>query len=100
MLDGFLTNPDGTESAMATQAEVDLAYRFIGHRCKLGPTLVVPAMVLWQEFRQWSPKRATAHGLRAALDLAPWVTVQERPHARGRLKAVVLGVGFKATAPS
>lgn len=76
---------------------------FIGKRCILGPTLVVPMRTLFDEYSAWcklqgiSPDSAA---FRAVLDEAAWATVVERPEARGRLKAIVQGVGVRPTAPN
>jgi hypothetical protein len=89
-----LTTPD--PSLAVEEHHVELARRFIGARCQLGATLVVPMGVLWREFKGWTPN-ASAEGLRAALELAPWAAVVERPRARGRFRTVVMGIGFRAT---
>lgn len=72
---------------------------FIGARCSLGPTLVMPLWLLWKEYEAAGAEEgfeARAIDLRRLLDAAPWAEVRERPHARGRLKAIVSGVGLKA----
>jgi hypothetical protein len=75
---------------------------FVGQRCVLGSTLVVPTMVLWREFQTWAAANGfepCAAALRQLLDTSPWAEVVERPEARGRFKSIVRGVGMKPTAP-
>lgn len=72
---------------------------FVGQRCRLGPTLVVPLWLLWKEYEAFGARNgfeARACDLRRLMDEAPWAEVVERPHARGRLKTVVRGVGMTA----
>lgn len=69
---------------------------FVGSRCALGPTLVVPLRVLWHEYRDWCVRtghEARPQDLRAELERAPWARVQER--AFGLLRTVVHGVGVR-----
>lgn len=75
---------------------------FIGQRCKLGDTLVVPLWTLWKEFQAFGVRngfQANPRLLRRLLDEAPWAEVVERPRARGRLKTIVNGVGLLPQAP-
>lgn len=79
------------------------ARTFVGQRCVLGPSLVVPLWTLWQEYQAFGARNgfeAEAADLRRLLDEAPWARVVERPKARGRLKTVVHELGLKPTAPS
>ena len=76
---------------------------FVGQRCVLGSSLVVPGMILWHEFQKYGGDngfRACAAALRQLLDQSPWAEVVERPEARGRFKSIVRGVGLKPTALS
>lgn len=69
---------------------------FVGARCCLGSTLVVPLRVLWHEYRDYCATRgevANAQDLRSALEAAPWARVEQR--AFGLLRTVVHGVGVK-----
>jgi hypothetical protein len=79
------------------------ARTFIGSRCVLGRTLVVPFEVLFLEYRAWIRAAngwvAGRRELREVLDGAPWAKVVDRPKARGHLKAVVMGVGVAPMAP-
>lgn len=71
---------------------------FVGARCSLGSTLVVPMRTLWDCYRDWCAEQgveASSADLRRTLDDAPWAEVVERPQARGRLKTVVRGVGVR-----
>jgi hypothetical protein len=75
---------------------------FVGQRCVLGETLVVPLWTVWKEYEAFGSRNgfvARARDLRLLFDEAPWATVLERPQARGRLKTVVCGVGLRPTAP-
>ena len=70
---------------------------FVGRRCALGPSLVVPLWTVWKEYEAFLTRNgleARAIDLRRLLDEAPWAKVVERPHARGRLKTIVKGVGL------
>lgn len=70
---------------------------FVGERCTLGPTLVMPLRLLWREYRPWAVHRGwtpTAQELRSLLESVPWAEVQERG-GRGRFRTVVLGVGLR-----
>lgn len=76
---------------------------FVGQRCALGPTLVVPLWTVWKEYQAFGQRNgfeAEACHLRRLLDEAPWAEVRERPEARGRLKTIVMGVGLRPTAPT
>lgn len=82
-----------------------MARLFVGRRCVLGATLVVPLGVLWREYRAWASSigaegAVQAADLRTALEVAPWANVVSRPHARGRFKTLVEGVGLRPTAPA
>jgi hypothetical protein len=75
---------------------------FVGHRCALGETLVVPIWTVWKEYQAFGARngfQARAKDLRRLFDEAPWATVVERPQARGRLKTIVVGVGLRPVAP-
>lgn len=75
---------------------------FIGQRCVLGRSLVVPLWTVWKEYEAFGLRNgfvAEAGHLRALLDDAEWAEVVERPQARGRLKTIVRGVGLRPTAP-
>lgn len=75
---------------------------FVGQRCALGSSLVVPLWLLWKEYQEFGCQKgfeAEAIHLRRLLDEVPWAEVVERPHARGRLKTIVRGVGMLPTAP-
>lgn len=70
---------------------------FVGQRCVLGPTLVVPMRTLFDEYASWCLTmriEPSSAAFRAVLDDAAWATVIERPEARGRFKAIVQGVGI------
>jgi hypothetical protein len=71
---------------------------FIGQRCALGSSLVIPTMLLWHEFQRWAKENgehACSAALRRLLDEAPWAEVVDRPEARGRFKSIVRGVGVR-----
>jgi hypothetical protein len=73
---------------------------FIGQRCVLGSSLVVPTMILWRQFKEYGEANgfeACARSLRSLLDEVPWAEVVERPEARGRFKSIVRGVGIRPT---
>lgn len=70
---------------------------FVGERCALGETLVVPLWTVWKEYQAFADRMgftAEAVHLRRLLDEAPWAEVVERPQARGRLKTIVRGLGL------
>lgn len=74
---------------------------FVGQRCVLGSTLVVPFEVLFASYQGWCRTELEAwvpsrRELRDLLDKAPWAEVVDRPHARGALKTIVRGVGCRA----
>lgn len=76
---------------------------FVGRRCALGPTLVVPLWLVWKEYEAFAARngfQGRAKDLRQLLDAAPWAEVVERPQARGRLKTIVKGVGLRPAASS
>jgi hypothetical protein len=76
---------------------------FFGNCCTLGPTLVVPMRTLFDEYSAWCKRndiKPDSSAFRAVLDEAHWATIVERPEARGRLKAIVQGVGVRPTAPN
>jgi hypothetical protein len=71
---------------------------FIGQRCVLGSSLVVPTKWLWREFQRYGRENgfvACSAALRSLLDDAPWAEVAEHPEARGRLKSITRGVGLR-----
>lgn len=73
---------------------------FLGTRCVLGTTLVMPLWLLWKEYEAWGQASGftpTARELRKLLDEAPWAEVEERPNARGRFKSIVKGVGMRSS---
>lgn len=77
------------------------ARTFVGRRCALGPTLVVPLWTVWKEYEAFmarNGREARAIDLRRLLDEAPWAEVVERPMARGKLKTIVRGLGLRPTA--
>ena len=72
---------------------------FVGRRCVLGASLVMPTWLLWKEFEAFGRENgfaACSAALRGLLDEAPWAEVVERPEARGRFKSIVRGVGMAA----
>ena len=77
---------------------------FVGQRCVLGPTLVVPFEVLFASYQDWCRTELEAwvpsrRELRDLLDAAPWAEAVDRPRARGALKTIVRGVGCAPVAP-
>lgn len=72
--------------------------QFVHDRCALGESLVVPLMILWHEFEEYSEDLdwfGSAAHFRSALEKAPWCTVENRPNARGKFKTVVMGLGVQ-----
>ncbi len=70
---------------------------FIGERCVLGSTLVMPLRFLWRAYKPWCLQRdwtPTVNELRSLLEASPWAAVEERG-GRGRFRTVVLGVGLR-----
>lgn len=81
------------------------ARRFVGQRCVLGATLVVPLEVLFRSYQAWCLAQGdgwvpSRRELRDLLDKSPWAEVADSPRARGDLKAIVRGVGCRPMAPS
>lgn len=76
------------------------ARTFIGQRCVIGASLVVPAWPLWIAYEQYCRENGLLDGnpkeLRALIDSSPWGEWIELPNARGKLKAIVKGVGLRA----
>lgn len=80
------------------ERQVYMAKLFIGQRCVLGASLVMPLRLLWREYLHWcttyhdyNPHAGT---FRRVLEEAPWACVEERS-GRGTFKTVVMGVGLK-----
>jgi hypothetical protein len=88
--------------AGATEAERSAAQvrLWVGVRCALGPTLVVPLRLLWRDYSLWCQaeghRPAPAAAFKTALADCPWATVVDRPNARGRFRSLVQGVGLRA----
>jgi hypothetical protein len=75
---------------------------YVGRRCVLGSTLVVPLWTVWIDFQGFAKRngfQADARALRSVFDKASWAEVIERPQARGKLKTIVKGVGIKPMVP-
>lgn len=71
---------------------------FVGQRCVLGATLVVPLWTVWKEYQAFGVRNgfeAEAVHLRRLMEEASWAEVVDRPNARGLLKALVKGVGLR-----
>lgn len=69
---------------------------FIGEKCVLGRTLVVPLRVLYKEYEAWCKEkgiRANVYDLKNTLADVPWAKVVG-PRGKGLIRTVVEGVGI------
>lgn len=87
--------------AGATREEVcDAVVRlYIGRRCALGRTLVMPLRLLWRDYslailNDSDLRPMSAKEFRDAIARSPWASVEERG-GTGRFRTVVLGVGVR-----
>lgn len=74
--------------------------KFIGERCALGLSLVIPLRVLWRSYKEWCEEwglEADAGELRDFLLARSWAEVVG-PRGTGSIRTIVRGVGLLPTA--
>ena len=74
--------------------------KFVGERCTLGVSLVIPLRVLWRSYKEWCEEwglEADAGELRDFLLTRSWAEVVG-PRGSGAIRTIVRGVGLLPTA--
>ena len=74
--------------------------KFIGERCTLGVSLVIPLRVLWRGYKEWCEEwglEADAGELRDFPLTRSWAEVVG-PRGSGAIRTIVRGVGLLPTA--